>query len=68
MESPDDLLSALQQALLGVETLSTTQLHLATYAQKKRGGFHERLLQYCDTAEHSGCSLSYGNPPLTIEP
>lgn len=34
MESPDDLLSALQQALLGVKILSATQLHLTTYAQK----------------------------------
>jgi hypothetical protein len=34
MESPDDLLSALQAALLGVNTLSETQLHLSTYAQQ----------------------------------
>lgn len=34
MESDEDLLSALQQALLGVKTLSDTQQQLTAYAQK----------------------------------
>jgi hypothetical protein len=34
IESADDLLSALQQALQGVHILTETQLRLASYAQK----------------------------------
>lgn len=34
MESPDDLLDALQQALQGVHLLTGTQLRMADYAQK----------------------------------
>ena len=34
MESTDDLLSALQQALQGVHVLSETQSRMADYAQK----------------------------------
>lgn len=34
MDSPDDLLDALQQALQGVHLLTGTQLRMADYAQK----------------------------------
>lgn len=36
MESADDLLEALQQALQGVHILTETQVRMATYAQKAR--------------------------------